>query len=97
MPYAAAAGGAAVRKYHEEECIAALAVAEAELRQAGVDFQSSWVVGEPGPEIAGYAAKNAIDLIVMGSHGHGTLRTLALGSTTDQVMRAATQPVLVVK
>jgi nucleotide-binding universal stress UspA family protein len=100
IPYAraaAVAGADAVRNYHQEECEAALEVAGEVLRAAGVDYQSSWVAGEPGDEIAGYAQKNAIDLIVMGSHGHGQLRNLALGSVGDAVLRASKCPVMVVK
>jgi nucleotide-binding universal stress UspA family protein len=37
------------------------------------------------------------DLIVIGSHGHGRLRRLLRGSVTDEVVRLARCPVLVVK
>lgn len=37
------------------------------------------------------------DLIVIGSHGHGRLRRLFRGSLTDEVVRNARCPVLVVK
>jgi len=37
------------------------------------------------------------DLIVIGSHGHGRLRRLIRGSLTDEVVRNAHCPVLVVK
>jgi nucleotide-binding universal stress UspA family protein len=37
------------------------------------------------------------DLIVLGSHGHGLLRRFFRGSLTDQVVRHARCPVLVVK
>jgi nucleotide-binding universal stress UspA family protein len=37
------------------------------------------------------------DLIVIGSHGHGRLRRLLRGSRTDEVVRHAQCPVLVVK
>lgn len=100
IPYAraaAVAGADAVHKYHQEESEAALQVAEAVLRQAGLEFKSSWIAGQPAEEIAGYAHANGIDLIVVGSHGHGQLRNLALGSVADGVIRAAQCPVTVVK
>jgi nucleotide-binding universal stress UspA family protein len=37
------------------------------------------------------------DLIVVGSHGHGRLRRLLRGSLTDEIVRHARCPVLVVK
>jgi nucleotide-binding universal stress UspA family protein len=37
------------------------------------------------------------DLIVVGSHGHGRLRRLLRGSLTDEIVRHARRPVLVVK
>jgi len=100
IPYpqaAAVAGSDAVHKYHQGECAAALAVAERVLKKAGVACQSSWTVGDAAKEIAAYARKNDIDVIVMGSHGHGALRTLALGSVADGVLRAAKCPVTIIK
>ncbi len=100
MPYHGAAGMAgkgAVHAYHEEECRKALSVAESVLTKGGVPFKSSWVVGEPGKEIANFAAANGVDLIVMGSHGHGTLRTLAVGSVCDQVLRHTKVPVMIIR
>jgi nucleotide-binding universal stress UspA family protein len=96
IPYAGG-GKNAVHDYHEEECLKALAVAQGVLTSGGVPFTSSWVAGEPGKEIAAYAEANATDLIVMGSHGHGKLRTLAMGSVADDVLRNTKVPVLIVR
>ena len=100
VPYpraASAAGRDLVKTYHEEECAAALAVAEGVLGKAGLAFESLWIAGVAGAEIAAYAAKHGIEMIVMGSHGHGKLRTLALGSVANDVLREAKSPVLIVK
>lgn len=47
--------------------------------------------------IAQTARDEAADLIVIGSHGHGALRKLMLGSVTTKVLAEATVPVLVVR
>jgi nucleotide-binding universal stress UspA family protein len=97
LPYAGAVSADAVTRYHKEESEAALAVAEAVLRAADLKYTSTWIAGEIPAEIAGHAQREAIDLIVMGSHGRGLLRTLALGSVADGVLRAARVPVTIVR
>ena len=47
--------------------------------------------------IAQTAVDEKADLIVIGSHGHGALRKLMLGSVTNKVLVEATVPVLVVR
>ena len=52
--------------------------------------------GRPKTEITRYAEERQVDLIVLGSHGHGGLAHL-LGSTTDGVNHAAHCDVLSVR
>jgi len=100
IPYARAAavvGSDVVHDYHKDECEAALKVAEDVLRAAGLPFHSAWVAGDIAPAVAAHAQQKRIDLIVMGSHGHGTLRNMALGSVADGVLRSTSLPVLIVR
>jgi nucleotide-binding universal stress UspA family protein len=53
--------------------------------------------GDPGTEIARYAADAHIDLIVMGTHGRTGLDRLLMGSVAEQTLRSAPCSVLVVK
>lgn len=53
--------------------------------------------GSPFVEIVRYAKENAIDLIVMGTHGRGPIAHMLLGSVAEQVLRKAPCPVLVVR
>jgi nucleotide-binding universal stress UspA family protein len=54
-------------------------------------------VGPAGDTIADVAAKGKYDLLMMGSHGHGLLGNLVLGSVTTKVMAQCDVPVLVVR
>lgn len=50
--------------------------------------------GQPYEELVNYAATYEMDMIVLGVRGHGLVKTLFLGSTTDRVVRQAPCPVL---
>lgn len=55
------------------------------------------VASRAGDAILARAAEIGADLIVMRAHGHRGLSRLVLGSVTEEVVRHATLPVLVVK
>lgn len=52
--------------------------------------------GRPAHEIVFVAEKIGAEMIVVGSHGHGRLRSM-VGSVAERVVRHATCPVVVVK
>lgn len=54
-------------------------------------------VGPPFLTILNYAAREAIDLIVMGTHGRGAIAHLLIGSVAENVVRKASCPVLTVR
>ena len=54
-------------------------------------------VGPAAEAIAAAAAKGRFDLLIMGSHGHGALGSLVMGSVTAKVMAHCTTPVLIVR
>lgn len=56
--------------------------------------QTSLLEGQPYEKIVSYAETEDIDMIVLGVRGHGLVKTLFLGSTTDRVVRRAPCPVL---
>ena len=90
-------GKQAVESYQKEEAQKALEVCGEAFRKAGVEYDSSWRVGEPAQEILAHVKEHGIDLIVMGSHGHGKLYTIAMGSVASEVLRNAPVPVLFVR
>ena len=57
----------------------------------------SVALGHPFVEIVRYAKDNAIDLIVVGTHGRGAIAHMLLGSVAEKVVRKAPCPVLVVR
>ncbi|MCB0355023.1 MAG: universal stress protein [Bdellovibrionales bacterium] len=50
----------------------------------------------PAKAITHYAKENGVSLIVIASHGRGSLKTLFLGTTTQKVIQSAECPVLVI-
>ncbi|SEH47019.1 Nucleotide-binding universal stress protein, UspA family [Halopenitus malekzadehii] len=71
-------------------------VAEA-AADAGVEAVTSVVNGTAYRTISEYVDDNAIDLIVMGTHGRQGLDRYLLGSVTERVVRTADVPVLTVR
>ena len=55
------------------------------------------VSSSPAAEILDYVTDQHIDLVVVGSHGHGPVAGLLLGSVADKVVRNAPCPVLTVR
>jgi nucleotide-binding universal stress UspA family protein len=76
---------------------AELAKLAAEVREKGVEVEDQVVQGKPSAEIVRFAEENAIDMIVLGTHGKGMLDQALFGSTTERVVRRAPCPVLTVR
>ena len=47
--------------------------------------------------IVEYAGRNAVDLIIVGTHGRGPVKRLLMGSVAERVVRTAPCPVLTVR
>ena len=54
------------------------------------------VVGSPATKIAEYAVDHRADLIVVGTHGWGTVRRFLMGSVAEKLLRVAGAPVMIV-
>ena len=68
-----------------------------EARAKGVQARTLVVQGKPSHEIMRVARDEAIDMIVLGTHGKGVLDQAIFGSTTERVVRKAPCPVLTVR
>jgi len=62
----------------------------------GIDVRSTFVVAQGHPEEAILSRAGENDLVALGSHGHGRIVELVLGSTTERVLRRSTASVLCV-
>ncbi|MFK7818719.1 MAG: universal stress protein [Planctomycetaceae bacterium] len=54
-------------------------------------------IGNPAQILVDYAKEIEADMIVMGTHGHGAIRHMLLGSVAERVVRMAPCPVLTVR
>ncbi|MCD7059841.1 universal stress protein [Pelagibacterium xiamenense] len=65
-----------------------------QLANAGYKVATKLADVEPEALIADYVIDNAIQFLVMGAYGHSRIRTLIIGSTTTEMIRSVTIPVL---
>ena len=90
-------GKEAVASYYEDEAKKPLKAALSALKRTGLAAESDYAVGHPAEEIARRADASDVDLIAMGSHGHGALASLLLGSVTQGVLARTKKPMLLLR
>lgn len=90
-------GSATVQGFQEDEAQKVLKPAAETLRTAGLAVTSEWKAGSAGDTIAAYARQGGFELIIMGSHGHGSLARLVMGSVTSEVLANCQVPVLLIR
>ncbi len=93
----AAVGKDVIDGYYREESEKVLAPVIKFLHRHGVKAQSVAKVGPAGSAIAKAASDGKFDLVVMGSHGHGALMNVVMGSVATKVLAHCTVPVLLVR
>jgi nucleotide-binding universal stress UspA family protein len=89
---------ATLKTYYEEEGEKVLKPIRAFFAKKK-DLNVSFVVrsGLAAETIVSVAEKGAFDLIVMGSHGHGSLGNLVMGSVATKVLARGKVPLLLVR
>jgi nucleotide-binding universal stress UspA family protein len=90
-------GHAKVEDYHREEGLKALHATQQRLDAAGVKYHCHIAVGDPAEVIVQYAKQHSVDQIVMGTHGHGRIASVLMGSVAKKVLENAHVPVVLVK
>lgn len=66
-------------------------------RKQGIEAEYAAKVGHAAETIAKTAEGGSFDLLVMGSHGNGTLGSLVMGSVTTKVLAQCKTPVLLIR
>jgi nucleotide-binding universal stress UspA family protein len=100
MLFDAGASSTSVTAHIEEEeqsrasAMAYLHTVEKALQKKGLSTSSVLGSGSPADQIIDYAETNAIDLIVMSTHGRSGIGRWVFGSVTDKVVHAGDTPVL---
>ena len=68
----------------------------AQLRDVGIDASALVVQGPIAETILSQAKSHATDLIIVGSHGHGAVYDILVGSISEGVIRKSNIPVTIV-
>ncbi len=91
------AGSDIVATYHSDEAEKVLAPIRKFLQRHPITIKADWVVGNPADDIIKVAQSDKAHLIVMGTHGHGVLGRILLGSVAQRVVSNCDVPILLVK
>jgi nucleotide-binding universal stress UspA family protein len=63
----------------------------------GVSVKPEIITGKPAESIADYATKNAMELIIIATHGRSGISRWSWGSVADRVLHSACVPILMVR
>jgi nucleotide-binding universal stress UspA family protein len=94
---AAALGKEVVEDHYREEAEKVFEPLRGFFSQRGIAATFVPKVGHVAEQIAAVADAGKFDLLVMGSHGHGMLGKLVMGSVATSVMAHCHTPVLLVR
>jgi len=67
------------------------------LTAAGFNVEVAIRAGEVEPTLHAYQAEHGIDLLVMGAYGHSRIRQFFVGSTTTNMIRTTSTPLLLLR
>lgn len=88
---------ALVKDYYDDEAEKVLKTVRSFFAKQHITAEFQYKTGAPADVLIAVANKGKFDLLIMGSHGHGALGNLALGSVATKVMAHTTVPVLLVR
>lgn len=88
---------AALKAYYEAEAEKVFKPIRSFFVKQGLDAEYISKIGPAAENIVAVANKGKHDFILMGSHGHGSLANLVLGSVANKVLAHCKTPVLLVR
>ena len=88
---------ATLATYYADEAEKVLKPIRTFLGKQGMKAECIHKIGVVADTITSIADKGKYDLLVMGSHGHGTLTNLVLGSVATKVLAHCRVPVLLIR
>jgi nucleotide-binding universal stress UspA family protein len=80
----------------EKEIAKEMAAVEADMAAVGFSVKLTVKTGQPFTEIMKTAAEERVSIIVLGSHGRSNIGEMLMGSVSENVIRHAKVPLLVV-
>lgn len=86
-----------INDFHREAGERALAPSRNQLDSANLDYSVHVLVGDAAQTIVNFAKDNNCTLIIIGSHGFGSIAGLLKGSITTNIVHLSSVPVLIVK
>lgn len=86
-----------LKNYYDEEAQKVFKPIRKFFEKQGIDAEFVTKVGHAADTIAAVAEKGDYDLLMMGSHGHGVLGSLVMGSVATKVLAHCKVPVLIVR
>ena len=90
-------GSAEVTAYQAKQADAVLQPIQKFLDKHAVKYRCLWVAGSAASQIIDASRRERVKMIVMGTHGHGLLSRMFLGSVAQRVLAESEIPTLLVK
>ena len=93
----AAVGKELVDNYYTTESEKIISPVHKFLLRHGIDAKTVTKVGQLGETIGKFADDGKFDMLIMGSHGHGTIVNMVMGSVATKVLANSKTPVLLIR
>jgi nucleotide-binding universal stress UspA family protein len=90
-------GSAEVTAYQAKQADAVLNPIKKFLDKHAVKYRCVWVVGAAASQIIDASKRERVQMIVMGTHGHGLISRMFMGSVAQRVLADSEIPTLLVK
>jgi nucleotide-binding universal stress UspA family protein len=92
-----AVGKEVVDNYYATESEKVISPVHKFLLRHGIDAKTVTKVGQIGETIGKFADDGKFDMLIMGSHGHGTIVNMVMGSVATKVLAYCKTPVLLIR